>query len=68
MNEHEQRDLARRLADSSNVLDFDAALQIVQFRPAAAEKLLRDKKQRKARLDALARANERLRRAALEFR
>lgn len=68
MNEQEERDLARRLADSSNVLDFEAALRIVQFRPSAAEKLLRDKEERRRLLNELARTNERLREAAREFR
>ena len=41
MDEREQRDLARHLANTSEVLDFEGALKIVKFRPAEAERLLR---------------------------
>ena len=41
MDEREQRDLARHLADTSEVLDFEGALRIVKFRPADVDKLLR---------------------------
>ncbi len=68
VNEKEQRELARRIADGSRVLDFAAALQIVQHDPAGAEKMLRDREERKRLLKELARANERLHRAALEMR
>ena len=68
VNEQEQRELARRIADGSRVLDFAAALQIVQHDPAGAEKMLRDREERKRLLKELARANERLHQAALEFR
>ncbi|MDQ3725959.1 MAG: hypothetical protein M3335_08765 [Actinomycetota bacterium] len=68
MNEQEQRELARRIADGSRVLDFAAALQIVQHDPAGAEKMLRDREERKRLLKELACANERLHQAALEFR
>jgi hypothetical protein len=68
VNEQEQRELARRIADGSRVLDFADALQIVQHDPAGAEKMLRDREERKRLLKELARANERLHQAALEFR
>ena len=68
MNEQEQRELAQRLADGSEVLDFDAALRIVQVRPAGAERLIRERENRKRALEELARANERLHQAAREFR
>ncbi len=68
MNEQEQRELARKLADGSEVYDFERALRVVQARPAAAEKLLRDRERRKKILDELARANERLHLSAREFR
>jgi hypothetical protein len=68
MDEQEQRALAHRLAENSNVLDFKDALRIVQFDSAEARKLLREKRERKRLLEELARANERLHRAALEFR
>jgi hypothetical protein len=41
MDEREQRDLARHLADTSEVLDFEGALRIVKFRPADVDRLLR---------------------------
>ncbi|HEX5984422.1 MAG TPA: hypothetical protein VFY69_09475 [Solirubrobacterales bacterium] len=47
MNEREQRNLARRLADVSDVLDFEAALGIVQFDPARAEELIRNREEGK---------------------
>jgi hypothetical protein len=68
MEEQEQLALAHRLAERSNVLDFEAALRIVEFDPAEAEKLLREKQRRKKLLEELAQANKRLHRAALEFR
>jgi len=43
MTEREERDLAHRLADGSNVFDFDKALELVKRRPADAEKLVRMK-------------------------
>jgi hypothetical protein len=61
MSEQEQRDLARRIADSSNVFDFAKALELVQCSPAAAEKLLRKREERKELFDELARADRRLR-------
>lgn len=68
MNEEEQRELARRLADGSEVYDFETALRVVQARPADAEELLRDREKRRKILEELARANERLRMSAREFR
>jgi hypothetical protein len=68
MSEQEQRALARQLADSSNVLDFEAALEIVQLIPEKAEKLLRDRAEHQKLLGALEQANQSLRRAAREFR
>jgi hypothetical protein len=68
MNEQEQRDLARRLADGSDVLDFEKALEIVRHNPTGAEDLLREWEQGERRLEELARANRRLHRAAREFR
>ncbi len=41
MTEREQRDLAHRLSEDSNVFDFDRALELVQRKPARAEKLIR---------------------------
>jgi hypothetical protein len=59
MNEQEQRDLARQLADVSEVLDFDAALDIAQLLPAEAEELLRMHRKGEKRREERARARER---------
>ena len=41
MTEREERDLAHRLTEGSNVLAFNRALELVKRRPAEAEKLVR---------------------------
>lgn len=68
MDEQEQRDLAMRLADVSNVLDFDDAMRIVRSQPAEAERIVREREEWRELLDEIDRANARLHRAALEFR
>ena len=68
MTEQEQRELARRLADDSEVFDFEKALEIVQWKPAEAERLLRMGEESKKRQEELDRAYEGLHRAAQEFR
>jgi len=68
MTEREQRDLARRLAEGSNVFDFEKALELVQWRPAEAEKLLRMREETERWRAESARGLERLHRAAQEFR
>lgn len=68
MTQQEERDLARRLADDSETLDFDLALEFVQYRPALAERMVRNREELREAIDNLARANERLHRAAQEFR
>lgn len=68
MDEQEQRGLARRLADGSNILNFEAALRIVRARPADAERIVREREEWRDLLDEIDRTNERLHRAALEFR
>jgi hypothetical protein len=68
MTEQEERDLARRLADDSDAFDFDRALEIVQWKPAEAERLLRMQKEMERRQEERARSLERLHRAALELR
>ena len=67
MNEQEQRELARRLADDSEVLDFEKALDIVQWKPAEAERLLRMGDESKKRQEEFARNSERRRRALQEM-
>jgi hypothetical protein len=41
MTEQEERRIAQRLAENSDIFDFERALEIVRYRPAEAEKLLR---------------------------
>jgi len=68
MTEREQRALAQRIADGSEVFDFERALELVKRRPDRAERLIRNRLEGKRILDELARANEGLHRAAREFR
>ncbi|HEV2791494.1 MAG TPA: hypothetical protein VGV69_09385 [Solirubrobacterales bacterium] len=68
MTKQEQRRLARRIADTSEVLDFETALQLVQWKPEKAERLIRMREESKRRMEELTRANERLHQAALEMR
>jgi hypothetical protein len=68
MNEQEQRDLARRLAQTSNVIDFETALQVVQFDPTQAERLIRMREEDEKSSEELARAREERRLALLELR
>lgn len=68
MTERGEREMAWLLAEGSEVFDFDLALELVQRRPAEAEKLLREREEWRVRMDELARANRRLRLAAREFR
>ena len=66
MNEAEQRDLARRLWEGSRVLDFDAALKIVQQRPNEARAILRMRAETERRQAERARRRERRRQAFIE--
>jgi hypothetical protein len=68
MTEQEERDLARQVAEGSEVFDFVTALELVKLRPDRAERLIRERREGKRMLDELARANERLHRSAREFR
>lgn len=68
MTEREERDLAWRLAEGSNVFDLEKALEFVKFKPAAAERLIRMRKETQKRQEELDRAYEQLHQAALEFR
>ncbi|HVD37653.1 MAG TPA: hypothetical protein VNC15_02340 [Solirubrobacterales bacterium] len=68
MDTQEQHATAWRLAEESDVLDFEAALQIVRYRPEKAEKILREREEWRQLMDELDRAHERLRQSALEFR
>jgi hypothetical protein len=68
VTKQEQRELARRIADVSEVFDFETALELVEWEPEKAERLIRMREQGKRRMEELARANERLHQAALELR
>ena len=68
MDAQEERDLARRLADDSDVFDFEKALELVRLRPEEAERLIRNREEWAKLLAELARVNQRLHQAALEFR
>lgn len=60
--------MAERLAEGSEVFDFGRALNLVERRPAEAEKLLRERAERKKRQAELTRATEGLHLAARELR
>jgi hypothetical protein len=49
MTEREERDLAWRLAEGSKVFDFEKALELVEFNPAEAERLIRMRKESEQR-------------------
>lgn len=66
MTEQERRDLAHRLAEGSNVFDFERALELVQRRPAKAEKLLHRRRETARRQEERAHAREQLREALRE--
>jgi hypothetical protein len=66
MNETEQRDLARRLWEGSDVLDFDTALEIVRHRPNEARELLKMRAETERRQAERERGLTRLRRALIE--
>lgn len=66
MNEQEQRDLAKQLAEGSEVLDFEKALLGVRHRPEGAKKILRMREEHARSREERARQLERLRRARIE--
>lgn len=68
MTEQEKRDLAWRLADGSEVFDFEKALEFVQFRPANAEKLIREREESQKRMEELDRAFDQIKLALRGFR
>jgi hypothetical protein len=67
MTEQEQRDLAWRLAEGSEVFDFQRALEVVRWRPEEAEKILRMREEDRQSREAFTRAREQRRRALLEL-
>lgn len=66
MSDMEKRDLARRLADVSDVLDFDTSLEIARFDPARAEELIHNREETEKRQEEFARLRERMRRTLRE--
>lgn len=56
MTEQEIRDLAWRLADGSEVFDFEKALEFARFEPVKAEEIIRGRKQSQKRLEDIDRA------------
>lgn len=66
MNEAEQRDLARRLWEDSEVLDFDTALELVRRRPNEARELLQMDVEMRRRQEERDRARVRRRQALIE--
>jgi hypothetical protein len=67
MTEQEKRELATRLAEGSPVLDFEAALGIVNFQPAEAERLIRYREECARRQEKRARMYRELHEAVREF-
>ena len=66
MDEQEQRELAKRLADTSEVFGFDTALEIVRRRPADAERLLHMRERMARQQEEMDRGRERRKRALIE--
>jgi hypothetical protein len=66
MTEQEERSLAHRLAEDSNVFDFERALEIVRWKPAEAERLIRLKEEFAKGQEERARAREQRRQAFIE--
>jgi hypothetical protein len=66
MTEREIRDLAWRLAEGSNVFDFEKALEFARFEPAKAEKLIRGREEMQKRQEERDRIYEQLHRAIQE--
>jgi len=66
MDEQEQRQLAKFLADTSEVFGFDTALEIVKRRPADAERLLRMRERTARQQKEMERGRARRKRALIE--
>jgi hypothetical protein len=66
MTEQERFDLARRLVEGSEDLDFEMALKVARYRPAEAEKILRMREEHARSREESARAREGMRRALRE--
>jgi hypothetical protein len=66
MNDVEQRDLARRLCEVSDRLNFDSATNIVRMRPAEAQEILDMHAEMERRKEERVRGRERRKRALIE--
>ena len=66
MNPIEEQQLAHQLSDGSDLLDFETALEIVQWRPEEARRILQTRADMKRRQEERARSCERLRRVIRE--
>jgi hypothetical protein len=66
MHETEHRDLARKLSEGSDVLDFEKALEIVQWRPDKAREILHLRAETQQRKEEMERGRERRKRALIE--
>jgi len=64
MTEQEERGLAERVAEGSDVFDFEKALELVQCMPAEAQKVIRIREENKKWQEKLERSYQRLHRAA----
>jgi hypothetical protein len=66
MTEQEEKNLAWRLADGSEVFDFDLALELVKSNLPGAERLIRNREAAKRWSEEFARARERRHQAFVE--
>jgi hypothetical protein len=66
MTERELRDLAWRLADGSEVFDFDLALDFARDEPAQAEEMVREKETMERNAEEFRRLRQERRRALIE--
>lgn len=66
MDQIEQRALAEQLSNGSDFVDFDTALEIVQWRPEEARRILRSRADMQRRQAERARLREQRRRALIE--
>jgi hypothetical protein len=66
MDQREQRALAEQLSNGSDFVDFDTALEIVQWRPEEARRILQTRAEMKMRQEERARSRKRLMRVIRE--
>lgn len=66
MDQTEQRKLAEQLSNGSDLLDFETALEIVQWRPDEARQILQTRADMQRRRAERARLREQRKRAYIE--